>query len=29
MVTGHVLVVGGGGAAVDPATIVFDPSADT
>ena len=29
MVTGHVLVADGGGAAVDPATIMFDPPADT
>lgn len=28
MVTGHVLMADGGGAAVDPATIVFDPPAD-
>lgn len=28
MVTGHVLVADGGGAVVDPATIVFDPSDD-
>lgn len=28
MVTGHILVADGGGAAVDPATIVFDPPAD-
>lgn len=29
MVTGHVLVADGGGAAVDPATIAFDPPAAT
>jgi hypothetical protein len=29
MRTNHVLVADGGGAAVGPATIVFDPQADT